>query len=146
MKKLQTTLLTTALVAVVAVPAMATEGKKTKEIKELVGYNVTEKVEYNAGKKASFMRVDTNSDGQITVKEFRDGSNLENSYEEFLLMDTSGDKLVTIDEFSSYDKTKGHTHVESQLHGKVAVRGTNLKSRVITEQKTYYQPVEPTVV
>jgi Ca2+-binding EF-hand superfamily protein len=146
MKKLKTTLLTSALIAVASVPAMATEGKKTKEIKSLVGYNVTEKVEYKPAKKAAFMKVDANSDGIITAKEFRNGSNLENPYEDFLLMDTSGDKQVTIDEFANYNKTKGHTQVESQLHGKVAVRGTNLKSRVITEQKTYYQPVEPTVV
>ncbi len=145
MKTLKTTLLTTALIAVAAVPAIAAEGKKTKEIKELVGYNVTEKVEYQGAKKATFMRIDSNNDGFVTSKEFMAKSNSENAYEDFLSMDTSRDKRVTIDEYASFSKTKGNTHVESELHGKTAVRGTNLKSRVI-EQKTYYQPVEPTVV
>lgn len=146
MKTLKTTLLTTALIAVAAVPAMAAEGKKTKEIKELVGYNVTEKTEYQGAKKATFMKVDANNDGFISAKEFRNGSNLDNYYEEFLRMDTSKDKRVTLDEFASFDKTKGNTQVESELHGKMAVKGTNLKTRAMTVEKSYYQPVDPTVV
>lgn len=145
MKTLKTTLLSTALLAVIAVPAIAAEGKKTKEIKELVGYNVTEKTEYQGAKKATFMKIDRNKDGFVTSKEFMAKSNSENAYEDFLRMDKSGDKKVTLNEFASFSKTKGSTHFESELHGKTAVRGTNLKTRII-EEKTYYEAVEPTIV
>lgn len=146
MKTLKTTLLSTALLAVVAVPAIAAEGKKTKEIKELVGYNVTETTEIQTSRKGAFMKIDRNNNGMIDAKEFRNGTNLENPYEDFLRMDRSGDKMVTLDEFASFNKTKGNTHVASELHGKNTVRGTNLKTRVIAEQKSYYEPIEPTIV
>ncbi len=146
MKTLKKTLLSTALLAVIAVPAIAAEGKKTKEIKELVGYNVTETTEIRTSRKGAFMKIDRNNDGMISSKEFRNGSNLDDYYSTFLRMDTSGDKMVSLGEFASFSKTKGNTHVASELHGKNVVRGTNLKTRVITEQKSYFEPVEPTVV
>jgi hypothetical protein len=151
MKTLKTTLfnkalLSTALLAVIAAPAMATEPKKTKEIKELVGYNVTETTEIQTARKGAFLKIDRNNDGFISAKELRNGSNLENSYEEFLRMDVSGDKKVNLEEFATFRKTKGNTTISSELHGKVAVKGTNLKSRSYVNTTTRYEPVEPTVV
>lgn len=145
MKTLKTTLLSTALLAVTVVPAMAAEGKKTKEIKELVGYNVTETTEIQTSRKGVFMKIDRNNDGFIDAKEFRNGSNLDDYYSAFLRMDTSGDKMVNLSEFADFSKTKGNTSVTSELHGK-SVRGTNLKTRALPVQKTYYEAVEPTIV
>ena len=148
MKKLTHLFLGTALVAFVATPAFAADnatGKKTKEITEVVGYEVTEKIPENNPKSGIFMKMDTSGDGEVSLKEYQNRSNVENSYEMFLSMDTDKSKTVSYEEFASFNPTKGNTQIESELHGKVAVKGTNLKSRAYTE-KSYFVPVEPKVV
>lgn len=148
MKKLTHLLLGTALVAFVATPAFAadtTTGKKTKEITEVVGYEVTEKIPENNPKSEVFMKMDRDGDGEISLKEYQNRSAVENAYEMFITMDTDKSKTVSYEEFASFNPTKGNTQVESELHGKVAVKGTNIKSRRYTE-KSYFVPVEPKVV
>lgn len=147
-------LLTSAIAITMAVPAMAAEKKMTKEVTEIVGYNVTEGVQYEGVLTGSFNKIDYNNDGVITAKEMQRRTNLEDSYSIFLNMDRNKDNVVTIEEFSSYNKTKGNTQVRSGLNkelgiseddAKRAVRGTNIKSRVITT-KEYYEPIEPQIV
>lgn len=148
MKKLANMVLGTALVAFVATPALAADtkkGKKTKEITEVVGYEVTEKIPENNPKSGVFTKMDTSGDGEVSLKEYQNRSTVENSYEMFITMDTDKSKTLSYEEFASYNPTKGNTHVESELHGKTAVKGTNLKSRTYTE-KSYFVPVEPKVI
>lgn len=153
-KAKQTTLLTLALLTAGSGMALANEGsapkpKMTKEVTELVGYNVTESVTYEGLQERSFKRIDTNADGMLTAKEIQRGSNDENSYDIFLNMDSNKDNLVNIKEFSSYNKTKGNTQVRSGLEKETgairSVKGTNIKSKVI-ETKQYFEPVERKIV
>lgn len=146
MNTLKTALLSTALIAAMVAPAMAAEKKMTKEIKELVGYDVTVSQSYDALKLKAFNKIDRDADSYLTARELKNGSNIENSYALFLGMDTNKDKRISIEEYSTYDKTKGNTQVESELHGKAAVKGSNLKSRRVIETKTYFEPTEREVV
>ena len=126
--------------------AQAADGpKKTKEITELVGYDVTEAKSLAGKKEARFAKMDKNADGSVNFKEFRDFAVLDNEYEIFSEIDVDQSKSLTMEEFASYEQGKGRTEFESELHGKASVKGTNLKSRPIVE-KHYYVPVEPTVV
>ncbi len=139
-------LMGSALMAVMVAPAFAA-GKK--EITEIVGYNVTETtVELQEPKKAAlYERMDYNKDGTVTFKEYRNFSTVENEYDVFARMDKDGSKNISYEEFVTFNNTKGSTKVESELHGKAQVKGTNLKTRVIsTDTKSYYVPVEPEVV
>lgn len=146
MKKLKTTLLSTALLAFVAAPAFAAEGNKTKEIKELVGYNVTEQATYGGPKAEAYAKMDVNGDNTVTFKEYSNYAMLDDEYNAFSRMDKDGNKNLSIDEFVNANLITGETQFESQLFGKTAVKGTNLKTRALPQTKTYYQPVEPTIV
>lgn len=128
-----------------ATAAEPTQGKKTKEITEIIGYNVTEKIPDNNPRSKSFSKMDKSADGEVTLKEFQNYSNLENGYEVFITMDTDKSKSLSYQEFASYNPTKGNTKVESELHGKAPVQGTNLKSRGYTE-KSYFVPTERKIV
>lgn len=148
MTKFTYTLLGAAALTLCLTPAYAAEksgGKKTKEITSVVGYDVTEKTSMDGEKEAKFARMDTNADGSVTFREFQDYAVLDNEYEIFSEIDEDQSKFITLAEFVSYEQGKGKTEVESQLHGKARVKGTNLTSRVYTE-KHYYVPVEPKVV
>lgn len=141
------TLLTTGLFALTAFGAQAAEGaKKTKEITELVGYDVKEVVmPASIARDSRFGKMDTDMDKHISFKEFQNASQLENEYAVFTEIDANGDEKLTYEELYSYNKTKGKTKIESELHGKAKVKGTNLVSRVYTE-KNYHLPVDPVVV
>jgi hypothetical protein len=124
----------------------ANEPKKAKEVTELVGYDVTEAVvPESIPKDSRFARIDKNMDEHISFNEFQNASQLNNEYAVFSEMDRNNDDKLTYEEFFNYNKTKGKTHIESKLHGKVPVKGTNLVSKAYTE-KNYYVPVEPVVV
>lgn len=148
-KKLFYTSAIALMVAVPVVQAQAAEtSAKTKEVTELVGYNVTEKtVPEKTNYDATFDKIDKDGSGDLNLKEFQNASQLEDDYNVFISMDTDKNKLVSFNEFFDYDKTKGNTQVASELHGKskVKVRGTNLTSRVYTEDN-YYVPVDPVIV
>ncbi len=146
MKTLKIALFSTALLAVAAAPAFAAEGSKTKEIKELVGYNVTETTTYQGPKADAYRKMDANQDGTVTFKEYRNFSNLDNEYAAFIRMDTDSSKNLSMEEFVNANLNKGNTQFESEMHGKFSVKGTNLKTRALPETKTYYQPVDPTIV
>ncbi|HPD83055.1 MAG: hypothetical protein R3D88_05030 [Alphaproteobacteria bacterium] len=146
MKTIKTTLFSAALIAVVATPAFAADGKKTKEIKELVGYNVTETTTYQGPKAEDYAKMDVNGDNSVTFKEYRNYSNLDNEYDAFIRMDKDGNKNLSLEEFVNANLIKGDTQVESELFGKAVVKGTNLKTRALPETKTYFTPVEPTIV
>ncbi|NCO04414.1 MAG: hypothetical protein GW903_09510 [Alphaproteobacteria bacterium] len=153
-KAKQTTLLTLALLTAGSGMALASEAnaptpKMTKEVTELVGYNVTESVTYQGLKEHSFNKIDANSDGMLTAKEMQRGTNLENSYDIFLNMDSNKDMMVSIEEFSSYNKTKGNTQMRSTLekeNGEFrSVKGTNIKSKPVVT-KEYFEAVKPKIV
>ncbi len=141
------TILTTGLFAFTAFGVQAAEkSNKTKEVTELVGYNVTEKTaSENTPSDATFNRIDKDSNQEISLKEFQNASQLENSYAVFINMDTDKNKSLTIDEFFGYNKTKGNTTVPSTLHGKAPVKGTNISSRTYKENN-YFVPVDPVIV
>lgn len=144
-----TTVLSTVMAFALVVPAMAAHAadgpKKTKEITELVGYDVTEAKSLAGKREARFVKMDKDASGSVDFKEFRDFAVLDNEYEIFSEIDVDQSKSLTMQEFASYEQGKGTTTVESELHGKVSVKGTNLKSKPYVE-KHYYVPVEPTVV
>lgn len=137
-------LLGTALLAVIATPSFAADGKKTKEIKEIVGYNFTETQTYEGKQAALFKKIDYNSDGIVSLKEYQNASNADNEYELFTRIDRDGSKGISMEEFVSVNVTKGNTNIESELFGKVS--GTNLRTRKLPAAKTYYVPVEPEIV
>lgn len=139
-------LLSSALLITLAIPAFASEGKKTKEIKTLVGYNVTETTTYEGPKARLYEKIDANKDGTVTFKEYRNFSNVDNEYAIFSMMDTDRSKTISIEEFVNAQTTKGQTQFESELHGKNIVKGTNLKTRSLPKVKTYYEAVEPEIV
>lgn len=140
-------LFSVALASIIAVPAFAAEGKKMKEVKELVGYNVTETQIHTGPKAQQYKAMDYNKDGSVSLKEYSGFSNLDNEYAAFIRMDKNKDKLLSYDEYANFNNTgKGNTQFESELHGKAPVKGTNLKSRLVEETKTYYVPVEPEIV
>jgi Ca2+-binding EF-hand superfamily protein len=148
MTKFTYALLSVAAITFVTTPAFAAEqtgGKKTKEITELVGYNVTEETSLEGQKEARFRKMDANADGSVNFKEFQNYSVLDNEYEIFSEIDVNQSKSIDFAEFSSYEQGKGKTEFESELHGKASVKGTNLKSRTLVE-KHYYVPVEPKIV
>jgi len=126
--------------------ANETSTTKTKEVTTLVGYDVKEVVmPASIAKDTRFGKIDKDMDKHISFKEFQNASQLDNEYAIFSQIDANGDDKVTYEEFYSFNKTKGDTKIESTLHGKAKVKGTNLKSRVYTE-KNYYVPVDPVVV
>tara|TARA_B100000949_G_scaffold101216_1_gene90267 strand:+ start:447 stop:938 length:492 start_codon:yes stop_codon:yes gene_type:complete len=149
MKKLQKALLATVALTLVAPAAFAadqTTPKKTKKVTELVGYDVQEVETQTGAKVDTFAKIDANANGIVDWKEFRDHANLDNEYEIFSRIDVDGNKSITLNEYTSFNKTKGNTAVESELHGKGKreVKGTNLTSRVMKRQ--YYVPVDRKVV
>ena len=148
MTKFTYALLGVAAITFVTTPAFAadqTGGKKTKEITELVGYDVTEATAAAGQRERRFARMDANKDGSVNFKEFQNYSVLDNEYEIFSEIDEDQSKSLTLEEFASYEQGKGKTEFESELFGKVSVKGTNLKSRPVV-QKQYYVPVEPKIV
>lgn len=119
---------------------------KTKEITELVGYDVKEvTLPASIPKDTQFGKMDKDTDKYISFKEFQSASQLDNEYAIFTEIDANNDDKLTYEEFYSYNRTKGETKVESTLHGKAKVKGTNLTSRVYVE-KNYHVPVDPIVV
>lgn len=138
----------TGLIALSAQANSAENSKttKTKEITELVGYDVKEvTMPASIAKDTQFGKMDTDMDKHISFKEFQNASQLDNEYTIFTEIDANSDDKLTYEEFYSYNKTKGETKVESTLHGKAKVKGTNLTSRVYME-KNYHVPVDPVVV
>jgi len=127
-----------------ATAAEPTHGKKTKEITEIVGYNVTETQTFEGPKARLFKRMDKNSDSALSFKEYQNYATVDNEYEIFSLMDTNNNKSVTIEEFINARPTKGSTQFSSEMFGKVS--GTNLKTRKLPEVKSYYEPIEPKIV
>ena len=136
-----TTLMTLAL----SIPAISAEAAKKKEITEVVGYEVTEAVSPNGKLESAFIKIDDDKSGTITFKEFQKHSMLDDEYAIFSEIDTDQSKEIILAEYTNYSWAKGKTHVESELHGKVPVKGTNIKSRPIYE-RSYFVPVKPTVV
>lgn len=139
-------LLGTALLAIIVAPAMAAEKKMTKEIKELVGYNVTETQAYITARENTYKKMDKDGDNRVSFNDYQDFSNEDNEYMHFTTMDTNHDKYVSAAEFVAYNKTKGNTNVDSEMFGQYAVKGTNLKTRPLPETKTYFVPAEREVV
>lgn len=144
-KSIFTLALTTAIAAGVALSPALADAKKTKEITKLVGYNVTEEVTIESALSPQFNKIDRDSNGSLSFKEYAAFSTVNNEYDMFLRMDRNGDKSVSLEEFSTFEATKGNTSVDSALHGK-SVKGTNLKTRALPSKKTYYMPVEPEIV
>ena len=102
MKKLMLGVAAAAIAITFSAPSFATEMKKTREVKQVVGYVETTKT-YN-DRDAEFRRVDTSGDGAINFKEFQAGSILENEFEMFDMNDTNDDQLLTIEEFRNFSK------------------------------------------
>lgn len=146
MKTLKTTLLGTALLAVIAAPSFAAEVKKTKEIKELVGYNVTETKEYIGPYAKAFKKMDKDGNGLVNFKEYQARANVDNEYEMFSLIDKDQSKTITIEELINSNVTKGSTHFKSETADQYAVKGTNIRTRPLVEKRSYYVEVEPEVV
>lgn len=136
------TVFTALALTVPAWTAHATDGHKTKEITEIVGYQVTEGI---TAPNESFLKMDRDSNELVNFKEFQNFYMLDDEYRIFSEIDIDESGEITVAEFANYNWEKGTTHVESKLHGKNQVKGTNLKVKPVEEQ-TYFVPVEPTVV
>lgn len=145
-KILYTGIMSLTLSGFAATTHAAEGGNKTKEVTELVGYNVKEvQVPLATTNNKKFNRIDKNGDNVISLKEFKQASNHENEYAVFVDMDKDNNKVVSYEELFSFNKTKGNTNVESELHGKKRVKGTNVSTRVFKE-KNYFVPIDPVVV
>jgi hypothetical protein len=83
---------------VVSAPAMA------REVKEIVGYKETVVV---PSKDGNFVKMDVNGDNVVNFKEFQRAASLENEYAIFTRIDVNQDKLVSVDEYRAFDRTKG---------------------------------------
>lgn len=138
------TLLGTALLVVIALPAFAQDGKKTKEITEVVGYNVTETTTYEGPRANFYKKMDRDGSGGVDFKEYQRVASVDNEYAMFMRLDRNGDKSISVEEFVNADVTKGNTNIASEMFGKV--QGTNLKTRKLPEVKSYYLPIEPEIV
>ena len=139
-------LMSAVILGAISAPAFASDAKKMKEVKSIVGYNVTETQVITGPKAKMYKKMDMNNDGTVTYKEYSSFSNLDDEYSVFLRMDKDGSKNLSYDEFATFNNTgKGSTQFESELHGK-SVKGTNLKTRSLQAPKSYFVPVEPEVV
>jgi hypothetical protein len=100
----------------VASPAFAAEptnAPKTRTVTEVVGYQTT--VSY-PDKEATFVKLDTNGDRQITFNEFRNNSMHDSPYGVFTMMDKNQNDIVTIDELANFSKTQGGGESNSRFN------------------------------
>jgi len=115
-----------ALISVLPFPAMAEEKRKMREVKELVGYKETVVTSVPV-KDEAFRKLDTDTNGVVTFTEFRRLAKMSDAYDIFLRIDTSRDKLVSMEEYREFNKTKGPSVTESSgvRTGQMGDRGMN---------------------
>lgn len=100
----------------VSAPAFAdteTSAAKTRTVTEVVGYTTT--VTY-PDKEATFRKLDTNGDRQVTFNEFRNNTMHDQPYGVFTMIDKNQDDLVTIDELANFSKTQGGGDSDSRFN------------------------------
>ena len=133
----------TILMLVLSSPSFANNEKK--EVLELVGYEITEKIDPNSPQAKNFSKIDKNKDESLSFEEFRDYEMKDNEYDIFLRVDQDNNKSISLEEFVSYPgSTKGYTHFKSQMNNKLPVSGTNTHTKVFHE-KHYFIPVRRAV-
>ncbi len=128
--------ITTAILGTVLTVASA-NNVNAKEVKELVGYNVTTVTpadEIVASKPNFFNSADVNRDGLLTLKEFKNKASLDDEYERFITLDTNNDKMLDLQEYIEHAPGKGYTTIREGGE-KGTKRNWNVKATTTVENK-----------